>query len=102
MIANVGSKWEEGNLVFYSKLTGQELLIFDAENNKLEIPSGSGIGTALESLTVTEPDGETIEVKDKKLQTKGVTEEIEILDSDEEPITITIKNGLIVGIEDGD
>ncbi len=101
-VANVGSRWEEGNLVFFSKLTGQKILIFDAENNKLEIPEGSGIDTDGDAIAVTEPDGETIEVKDKKLQTKGVTDDIEVADGDGDTITITVVNGLITKIQDGE
>lgn len=39
MVANVGSKWIDGKMVFFSKLTGTELLAFDPEAETVEIPS---------------------------------------------------------------
>lgn len=78
-IANIGSKWVNGNQVFFSKLTGQEILVFDAENEKIIIPEGSGIDIGGESYIVTAPDGATLEVDEDsgKLQVKdtGIDED---------------------------
>jgi|GEM_PF-5247583 len=79
-VANVGSKWVEGNLVFFSKITGQEILVFDAEDEKLVIPDGSGIETDLAAITLTAPDDVTLELDKStpaKLQVKdgGVDED---------------------------
>ena len=72
-VANVGSRWEDGNLIFFSKLTGQELLIFDAENEKLTIPEGAGLETEEGAIVVTEPDDVSIEVDESsgELQIKS-------------------------------
>lgn len=43
MIANVGSKWDGGKLVFYSKITGNTIATFDPENDALTI---AGFGPA--------------------------------------------------------
>lgn len=111
-VANVGSRWEEGNLIFFSKLTGNEILIFDAEGGKLVLPDGSSIETDGGTFIVTEPDGETIEVENKKLQvkdgsidenkTKGADGEITVGDGDEGTLVLTITNGLITKIEAGE
>jgi len=100
-VANVGSKWEDGNLIFYSKIDGQEILIFDAEEGKLVLPDGSGIEADGDAFIVTEPDGETIEVGEGKLQTKGETNEITVGDGDEGTLVLTITNGLITDIKEG-
>ena len=72
-VANVGSTWKDGNLIFFSKLTGQELLIFDAENEKLTIPEGAGLETEEGAIVVTEPDDVSLEVDESsgELQIKS-------------------------------
>lgn len=76
-VANIGSEWIEGNLVFFSKKTGQKILVFDADDEKLIIPDGSGIDVDGDNYVVTEPDDVTIEVDGEsgKLQIKdeGIT-----------------------------
>lgn len=72
-VANVGSTWKDGNLIFFSKLTGQEILIFDAENEKLTIPEGASLETEEGAIAVTEPDGDSLEIDSvtNKLQIKS-------------------------------
>lgn len=101
-VANVGSKWEDGNLIFYSKIDGQEILIFDAEEGKLVLPDGSGIEADGDAFIVTEPDGETIEVKNDKLQTKGADGDVTLNEGEDDEVTLTITNGLITKIEGGE
>jgi len=101
-VANVGSRWEDGNLVFYSKIDGQEILIFDAEEGKLVLPDGSGIEADGDAFIVTEPDGETIEVKNDKLQTKGADGDVTLNEGEDDEVTLTITNGLITKIEGGE
>lgn len=43
MVANVGSKWDKGKLVFFSKITGNTIATFDPEKDALTI---SGFGPA--------------------------------------------------------
>ena len=43
MVANVGSRWEDGKLVFYSKITGNTIATFDPDDEKLII---AGFGPA--------------------------------------------------------
>lgn len=78
-VANVGSKWDEGKLIFYSKVTGQELLIFDPDEEQVVIPEGSGIETEEGTFIVTEPDDVSLEVDESsgKLQVKdeGIDED---------------------------
>jgi len=101
-VANVGSRWEDGNLIFYSKIDGQEILIFDAEEGKLVLPDGSGIEADGDAFIVTEPDGETIEVKNDKLQTKGADGDVTLNEGEDDEVTLTITNGLITKIEGGE
>lgn len=37
MIANVGSKWTDGKLVFFSKTSGDRIATFDPDVGKLDI-----------------------------------------------------------------
>lgn len=52
-VANVKSKWVDGNLVFYDA-SGNEIMTFDATNREVSFPSGSNL--AIES-------GGTIEIE---------------------------------------
>lgn len=37
MIANVGSRWEDGKLIFFSKITGNTIMTLDPETDTLTI-----------------------------------------------------------------
>lgn len=41
MSANVGSRWNAGNLEFYDFVSGNVILTFDATNRKVTFPAGS-------------------------------------------------------------
>lgn len=72
-VANVGSKWVDGNLIFFSKLDGQELLILDADG-EITIPTGATFDSEDGAITVTEPDDVSLEVGlDGKLSIKSQT-----------------------------
>lgn len=43
MIANVGSRWDDGKLVFFSKLSGNTIATFDPDNDQMII---TGFGPA--------------------------------------------------------
>lgn len=47
MIANVGSKWDAGKLVFFSKVSGNTIFTFDPDNDTVTLPDDSvGFGKA--------------------------------------------------------
>lgn len=56
MIANVGSKWVDGKLVFFSKMTGNTILTLDSDNDTLTI-NGFGPAEAQTNSTATEVAG---------------------------------------------
>ena len=53
MIANVGSKWDAGKLVFFSKVTGNTIATFDPDNDALII---AGFGPAANQADSTAAD----------------------------------------------
>lgn len=53
MIANVGSKWVDGKLVFYSKTTGNDIMTLDPATDTLTI---AGFGPAAAQADSTAED----------------------------------------------
>ena len=110
-VANVGSKWVDGNLIFFSKLDGQVLLVINAESKEITVPAGAGFDIGDGAIAVTKPDEKSVDVVGEKLtvlvddttieiddtaglQTKGKTGSFK----DSEQKTITVTNGIITDL----
>lgn len=111
-VANVGSKWVDGNLIFFSKLDGQVLLIINAASKEITVPSGAGFDAEDGAIAVTKPDEKSIDVVGDKLtvlvddatieiddtaglQTKGVSGSFK--DYNEKIVVVT--NGIITDLD---
>jgi archaellum component FlaG (FlaF/FlaG flagellin family) len=54
-IANVGSKWVDGKLVFFSKITGNEIVAFDPTSSAILL-GGAAFGPAAAQADSTATD----------------------------------------------
>lgn len=57
MIANVGSKWVAGKLVFFSKITGNNIMTFDPDTDSLIIPDDTVTAAKAKVFQSTEQTG---------------------------------------------
>ena len=111
-VANVGSKWVDGNLIFFSKLDGQVLLIINAASKEITVPAGAGFDIGDGAIAVTKPDEKSVDVVGEKLtvlvddttieiddtaglQTKGVSGSFK--DYNEKIVVVT--NGIITDLD---